>query len=70
MPATWQYFTYDEMKYALAAHTRETLQLLRIDRLSCGETVHDNADPRSVRFSENTDAQIFSEFRGHDSLLS
>ena len=29
IPATWQYFTYDEMKYALAAHTRETLQLLR-----------------------------------------
>jgi arabinogalactan endo-1,4-beta-galactosidase len=29
MPATWQYFTYDEMKYALAEHTRETLQLLK-----------------------------------------
>ena len=29
IPATWQYFKYDEMKHALAEHTRETLQLLR-----------------------------------------
>ncbi len=29
IPAAWQYFSYDEMKYALAEHTRETLQLLK-----------------------------------------
>ena len=29
IPAAWQYFKYDEMKYALAEHTRETLQLLK-----------------------------------------
>ena len=29
IPATWQYFSYDEMKYALAEHTKETLQLLK-----------------------------------------
>ena len=29
IPATWQYYTYDEMKHALAEHTRATLQLLR-----------------------------------------
>ena len=29
MPATWQYFTYDEMKHALAEHTRHTLLLLK-----------------------------------------
>ena len=29
IPASWQYFKYDEMLYALAEHTRETLQLLK-----------------------------------------
>ena len=29
IPAAWQYFSYGEMQYALAAHTRETLQLLK-----------------------------------------
>lgn len=29
IPATWQYYSYDEMKHALAEHTRETLQLLK-----------------------------------------
>ncbi len=29
IPAAWQYFKYDEMKFALADHTRETLQLLK-----------------------------------------
>ena len=28
-PAAWQYYKYDEMKFALAEHTRETLQLLK-----------------------------------------
>ena len=29
IPGAWQYFNYYEMKYALAEHTRETLQLLK-----------------------------------------
>ena len=29
IPAAWQYMKYDEMKWALAMHTRETLQLLK-----------------------------------------
>ena len=29
IPAAWQYFSYDEMRFALAEHTRETLQLLK-----------------------------------------
>ncbi len=29
IPGAWQYFSYDEMRYALAEHTRETLQLLK-----------------------------------------
>lgn len=29
IPGAWQYFKYDEMKYELAGHTREVLQLLK-----------------------------------------
>ena len=34
MPAAWQYFSYDEMKHALAEHTRETLQLLKDNHIN------------------------------------
>ena len=34
IPAAWQYFSYDEMKYALAEHTRETLQLLKDNHIN------------------------------------
>ena len=33
IPATWQYYKYDEMKYALAQHTRQTLQLLKDNKI-------------------------------------
>ncbi|MBO4825852.1 MAG: glycosyl hydrolase 53 family protein [Prevotella sp.] len=29
IPGTWQYYSYDEMKMALAAHTRDVLKLLK-----------------------------------------
>ena len=34
IPGAWQYFKYDEMKYALGSHTREVLKLLRDNKIN------------------------------------